>query len=71
MYKGTLIHTIKQSDVGHSIINSDHGPKILLSGTLGYVQPHDVGKQLYLSNGIVQIENDSQLKSRLLKENPQ
>lgn len=66
-----LIHTITSSDIGHSIVTTDYGPKVALSGTLGYVQPHDVGKRLYLVDGVVQVENDAQLTERLSKENPQ
>ena len=67
MYKGTLIHTITSADIGHSILDTKQHGKVFLSGTLGYVQPCDLGKQLYLSDGIVQIENSVQLSARLKK----
>jgi hypothetical protein len=56
--------TIAESDIGKSTIEA-FGRRWPVSGFIGQILPQDVGKRIYLSGDILQVENDEQMKSRL------
>lgn len=65
----TLIHTIEKSDVGKTslqvICPTWHYRRThSLSEVLGRIQNGDVRKRIYKVDGVLQVENDEQLKKR-------
>lgn len=59
-YKGEYIHTITQDD-----IDGKTRWGFILLPVMGRLMPFDLGKQVYRShNGVYQVENDEQLKTR-------
>jgi hypothetical protein len=54
-----LIHTITIEDIGKSEIDNK------IFEPLGYVQNCDIGKQIWMVNGIYYVENESQKDRRL------
>jgi len=66
------IYTITEHDPGKTIIKmglcphcEQELPPIDLGPVLGYVQPCDVGKRVYLVDGIIQVESNEQRDRRL------
>ena len=70
-------YTIKKSDIGKRQLTSSrrcHSCGMLLMAQcidtqdfMGAVLPIDVGKRIYLNNGVYQVENNEQLKERKAK----
>lgn len=67
------IYTIQKEDIGKKRIKNSPCPTcghtnsqwLELQDVLGYIQPHDVGKKVYLStSGSLHVENDQHLKRR-------
>lgn len=58
-----LVHTIEQSDVGCSTIRVG-GRVRLVTDFMGRILPGDVGKRIFEIDGILQVENDEQLRRR-------
>lgn len=56
-------YEIRAADVGHNMLYA-FGRKQYVDDLMGLVQPCDVGKRLYLVEGILQIENDAQFSAR-------
>jgi len=54
-----LIYTITIEDIGKSEIDNK------IFEPLGYVQVHDINKQIWQINGIYYVENESQKSKRL------
>jgi hypothetical protein len=72
----TCIHTLTDDDIGHSHVIKTceccgYRRTISLHGAIGYVQPVDVGKRVYLVrdeanvSDVVQIESNAQRDRRL------
>ena len=61
------VHTITKEDIGkgHHKIAGRTWPA---SSWIGHVMPGDVGKRVYLTGGILQVENDAQRDVRLGKK---
>lgn len=57
-------YELRQSDVGKPIIDA-FGEKWLVSSFIGRILPQDVGKRVYERGGILQVENDEHLMSRI------
>lgn len=55
--------TITTGDVGKPSLQA-FGRSWLVSGFIGQVLPQDVGKQVYLVGGILQVENNEQRARR-------
>lgn len=64
MYKGRYIHTVTSQDIGKRHYQGIAGHPALFE-PLGRVLPCDVGKQIWLVNGIYYVENDTQVLKRL------
>lgn len=69
-----LVHTVIQADVGKSYHQKPdcqccgaRGDTIYFGDIVGRFQQCDVGKRIYSVDGVLQIENDQQLKARLEK----
>ena len=71
-----LIHTITEADVGLFAIKLPPCPhcndiKVLAIGSaLGQVQTIDIGKRVFLSHGVVQVESNKQRDNRISRFNP-
>ncbi len=68
-YKGKHIHTITEEDIGCSVIAKrcpvcDGRCNIQIEDAIGPVQSYDVGKMVFLVNGVVCVENQEQLEKR-------
>ena len=59
-------YIVTKADVGKRTIRA-FGSVWPLLAVLDQVQEIDIGKRIYLVNGILQVENDDQLKARLAK----
>jgi hypothetical protein len=57
-------YTIQADDVGRSLIQA-FGRTWCISGFIGRVLPGDVGKRVYLSEDVLQVESDEQRDRRL------
>ena len=77
-YKGTYQFTIEEQDIGHGgiirpierICNCNcpkcNGKTVwYLYNVIGLVLPIDIGKQVYLNDDILQVENEEQRNVRL------
>jgi len=71
-YKGKLVHTVTQEDVGRNYFYESPCPTCGASTKIryvtdccGYFQQIDVGKQLYDQDGVLCIESQGQLERRL------
>lgn len=74
-YKGILVHTITEDDLGyHTRFRGKpckecghvvHAHALMNCG-LGRVQPQDVGKQIWFHDNVYQVENNEQLATRLV-----
>ncbi len=60
------VHTILPRDVGRPWIRIEDRVW-LVSGWIGRILPMDVGKRVYLSGGVLQVENDEQKTARECK----
>lgn len=61
------VATIGPEHVGHDTIQVD-GEILSLRDVIGYVLPLDFGKHVYLIDGVLQVENESQRDERLARE---
>jgi hypothetical protein len=59
-------YTVASSDVGRPVIHA-FGRVMMVSGFLGRVLPGDVGKRIFLSGDVPQVESDRQRDERLAK----
>jgi hypothetical protein len=59
-----MFYTLKEHDVGKCTIHA-FGKAWAVVNFIGRIYPDDVGKRVYEVNGILQVENDAQRKSRL------
>lgn len=59
-------HTLTLADVGRPWLRA-FGATWPVSGFIGRILADDVGKRVYLTDGILQVENDSQRAARLAK----
>jgi hypothetical protein len=69
-----LVHTVKPSDVGKNYFTDGEcshcgakGKIVFVVDLCGAFQRGDVGKRIYSVDGILQMENNAQLKARLTK----
>lgn len=68
------LHTIEPCDVGKIRIEKrcpycgGHMADIFISSLMGKILPRDIGKRIYLVDGVYQVENDEQLAKRLKNE---
>jgi hypothetical protein len=62
--KAMNYYTIKREDIGKPSLGI-FGRVWLTSGWIGVIQPRDVGKRVYLSGDVLQVENDEQMNQRL------
>lgn len=66
MYKGTYLFTISKENV-----RNPKGLNPILWMTIqamGKLLPQDVGKKVFVDNGIYQVENEEQMQERIKKE---
>ena len=67
----TRFYTIRVGDIGAKFLKlpTSIGTKrvVPLDSFLGYVQKCDVGKRIYLTGGIYQVESIEQMKKRISK----
>lgn len=59
-----FVLTIKEKHVGQSFIKSPIGERVNVGDFMGLIQPRDVGKRIYETRGVYQVENDSQRNQR-------
>ena len=66
------VHTLTEDDVGQGVIHKGTCPcchqkiaPITVRDAIGRVQNKDVGKRVYLVDGVVQVESDDQVDERL------
>lgn len=59
---------IQESDVGKSTMRLSDTAYHSVSGFIGAVLKGDVGKRVYLSKGVAQVENDQQFQERVRRE---
>ena len=69
-----LIYTIKKSDVGKGLLTSSkkcpccgittEAMALKVSDVMGQVLPKDIGKRIFWTGRIYQVENDDQLAKR-------
>ena len=64
-YKGKLVYTIQEGDVGKRFLKDDNAKVWSLSDSIGYVQQQDVGKQLIDNGGVLSMESASQRDMRV------
>lgn len=57
-------YEIQYSDIGKRNINA-FGTVCAIGSLLGYVRRVDVGKRIYLVDGVMQVESDEQRDARL------
>lgn len=62
----SMYYTITSQDVGKRTI-SVGGYKWLITDVMGHILPTDIGKRVYVIDGILQVESESQCNSRLAK----
>ena len=60
-----LVHTIKLHDVGQPVIIIEGRPRMVCD-FIGRILRQDVGKRIYETDGILQVENNEQLARRSL-----
>ena len=60
-------YTLTAEDVGKPWLKA-FGRTWLTCDFIGKVQMRDIGKRVYLVDGVLQVESDRQLGDRLLKE---
>lgn len=74
MYEGKLQFTVEKQDVGNIVVKRSckcncpqcSGRQVWsVHGLMGRVQMLDIGKQVYLVNDVLYVENDEQLAKRL------
>lgn len=65
MSKPKHVATVTQSDVGTWKATNHNGTKRGIYNVIGRVLQCDVGKRVYIVNGVYQIENNEQLKRRI------
>lgn len=63
-FSSRVFYTLTQADVHKPWIKSA-GRTWLACNFIGRILPGDVGKRVYFSNGIAQVENDAQRDARL------
>jgi hypothetical protein len=63
------VYTVQPHDVGRAILPLD-GKQTVVTDFIGRVQSRDVGKRIYESSGVYQIENDEQVERRMRAKNP-
>lgn len=56
-------YEIKAADIGKPYVTI-HGKVYLASNFIGCILPMDVGKLVYVTNGILQVENNEQFTAR-------
>lgn len=57
--------TIKPSDLGKHFVDTHNGKRIWIRDVMGRIMAIDIGKRLYIHNGIVQVENQEQFEKRV------
>ena len=60
-------YTITTDDIGKRFIKID-GANYHLTSSIGYIQPQDVGRRLYIYNGIIKIESMAQYRKRIFND---
>jgi hypothetical protein len=60
------LYTLQESDIGHFTLSAG-GRAYWIAGIFGRVQSGDVGKRVYVNNGVLQFESDAQRDKRLAK----
>lgn len=59
-----VYYTLTEADVGKRFLRFG-GKTHVLANSIGYVQKRDVGKRLYLRNGLIYMESDEQYQKRV------
>lgn len=63
LHENCEFYVLRPTDIGSPVIDA-FGRKLLVHKFMSFIKPSDVGKRIYLVNGVPEVESDAQRKHR-------